>query len=275
MGSTYFLCQETFTEMFFSSENHGIYGQMAVQAKQGLSQLDKKIIGILLIAILAIVLTASISYYIYSQPNQTQNVPSPTPTQTPEPTPTPSPSEEPTEPASIPKPSVPEFTVEFFDSSYDVPTTYSTDPYTGETVTHEGYHVESRTIEVKIKNEPFVSYWIQNSSSGANWSINFYYNIRIKGHFSEDWNELYNPEGYIHQDSGAEYTVRTYDSGESVYAIDTGSKRIEFPANAQVDFQVEALIGYTHRVIMGPMYVPWVFTGEKSGWSETLTITLP
>ena len=36
----------------------------------------------------------------------------------------------------IPKPSVPEFTVALVDTSYDVPTTYSTDPYTGKQLTH-------------------------------------------------------------------------------------------------------------------------------------------
>lgn len=56
--------------------------------------------------------------------------------------------------SSITKPSVPEFTVKLVDSSYDVPTTYSIDPYTGQNVTHAGSHVESRTLDVKIKNQP-------------------------------------------------------------------------------------------------------------------------
>ena len=44
-------------------------------------------------------------------------------------------------------------------------------------------------------------------------------------------------------------------------------------------FQVEAMIGYVHRVYnpdatsMLTMY-PWRFTGETSGWSETQTVTL-
>jgi hypothetical protein len=50
---------------------------------------------------------------------------------------------------SIPKPSVPEFTLVLVDSSYDVPTTYSIDPYTGDNVTHNGYHVEDK----KNRNE--------------------------------------------------------------------------------------------------------------------------
>jgi hypothetical protein len=35
------------------------------------------------------------------------------------------------------------------------------------------------------------------------------------------------------------------------------------------------LIGYSHRVVEGPGFVPWRFTGETSGWSETRTITIP
>jgi hypothetical protein len=125
-----------------------------------------KIAAILLVAILSIVSVASLSYYVFSQPSQTQSNPSPTPT------PTPSPSETPAASASIPEPSVPEFTVELLDTSLDVPTTYSTDPYTGDPVTHEGYHVARRTIEVRIKNQPFTD------GDGRN---KFYYNIRIKG----------------------------------------------------------------------------------------------
>jgi len=76
-----------------------------VQTKQGLSQLDKKIIGTLLIAVILIVLTASLSYFLLGQPNQTQNNPSPSPTPSPQPTqspaatPTPKPTGE--EPADL------------------------------------------------------------------------------------------------------------------------------------------------------------------------------
>ena len=59
---------------------------------------------------------------------------------------------------SIPTPSVPEFSLRFVDASYDVPTTYTIDDYTGQNITHPGYHVENRTIEVRIKNQPFTSY---------------------------------------------------------------------------------------------------------------------
>ena len=68
--------------------------------------------------------------------------------------------------ASTPKPSVPEFTLKYVDHSYDVPPTYSTDPYTGKTVmTQAGYHVENKSIEVTIKNQPFTNY---KDASGNN-----------------------------------------------------------------------------------------------------------
>jgi hypothetical protein len=64
--------------------------------------------------------------------------------------------------AGASKPSVPEFTLKFIDTSYDVPstTTTTTDPYTGKqtVTTHDGYHVQNGTIDVKIKNQPFTPY---------------------------------------------------------------------------------------------------------------------
>jgi hypothetical protein len=147
---------------------------------------------------------------------------------------------------SIPQPSVPEFTVEFVNG----------------------------TIEVKIKNQPFVSYY----DTSIGWNIDFHYNIRIKGDFSEDWTELYLIEE-VPTHSSSEYTMLSYALvGENTYIL--GNKMIEFPSGAQIDFQVEAMIGYVHRVYNPnatshlEMY-PYVFTGEKSGWSETQTITLP
>jgi hypothetical protein len=176
--------------------------------------------------------------------------------------------------AAMPKPSVPEFTVKLIDSSYDVPTTYSIDPYTGENVTHPGHRVENRTIAVTIKNQPFVPFY--DVSSG--WNISFYYGVRVKGHYVENWTELYLVEDVPTQ-SYSEYTVLSYAlSGEDTYIL--GDKMMEFPPGAQVDFQVEAMIGYVHRVFNPnatnqlEMY-PYYFTGETSGWSETRTITIP
>ena len=52
-------------------------------------------------------------------------------------------------------PSTPEFTVKYVDLSYYVPPTYGKDQYTGKTVmTQEGEHIDNRTVEFTIKNQP-------------------------------------------------------------------------------------------------------------------------
>jgi len=172
---------------------------------------------------------------------------------------------------SIPKPSVPEFTLKPADHSYDVPTTYSIDPYTGENVTYPGYHVKRVTLDMTIKNQPFVPYY--DAESG--WNISFYYNIRIKGYYSGDWIELYRPsDGYPTQ-SDSEYTVISLGTlGENGLHLETNAKSIDVPSGGKVDFQVEAMIGYVHRVVEGSM-APWYFTGETSGWSNTQTLAIP
>ena len=171
---------------------------------------------------------------------------------------------------SITKPSVPEFRLVLVDSSYDVPTTYSIDPYTGENVTHNGYHVEDKKIGMEIKNQPFTSY--HDDSLGQ--TIGFYYNIRFKGHFEKDWRELYRAsDGYPHQWSDSDYTVLTFLS-ETGKTIGSYGFSKTFPDDAQLDYQVEAIIGYVHRDA-SYAFAPWVFTGEKSGWTETLTLTVP
>jgi hypothetical protein len=55
---------------------------------------------------------------------------------------------------------------------------------------------------------------------------------------------------------------------------------IDVPSGGQVDFQVEAMIGYVYRSYdpnaTDPFGMfPWVFAGETSGWSSTQTVTIP
>ncbi|XHH09533.1 MAG: hypothetical protein ACFCUE_02585 [Candidatus Bathyarchaeia archaeon] len=166
-------------------------------------------------------------------------------------------------------PSVPEFSAAFIDASYDVPTTYSTDPYTGETVTHQGYHVQNRTLEVTIKNQPFTAY----EENGQ--IINFYLNIRIKGAHTKEWINIYSPDrGYLTQ-SNSEYTKVAYSLDDNEFPFWDN-----IPEGGTVDFQVEALVGSVHRSYNPnateqlDMY-PYVFTGKTSGWSNTHTVTVP
>jgi hypothetical protein len=167
---------------------------------------------------------------------------------------------------SITKPSVPEFTVKLVEHPYDVPTTYSIDKYTGENVTHLGYHIENKTIEISIKNQPSV--W------GENYTL--YYNVRVKGHFEKNWTEL---QSYSAQ-SDSKYTVL--------------SLPVYYPPKAQVDFQVEAIIvhSYENRVFsddwlaqhplaevmqsgLEDIYEREFEIVGTSGWSETQTVTIP
>ena len=180
---------------------------------------------------------------------------------------------------SIPKPAVPEFTVKLVDSSYDEPTTNSTNPYTGEKVTHLGYRVESRTIEIKIKNQPFTPFVVEEAT--ANWTVGLQYIIRWKGTFGQGWHEIYydNPmDGFTGFSANleSEYTVISFKGN---YSSSDGLKLIyqglytTFPPDTQVDFQVKALIGYVSRYPV-PFTSGWTFTGEESGWSNTQTLSI-
>jgi hypothetical protein len=165
---------------------------------------------------------------------------------------------------TIPKPSVPQFTAKFADLSYDTPTTTSTNPYTGQTITNQGHHVENRTIQITIKNQPFTSY-IQNGEN-----ISFYLNVRVKGHYEENWITIYHADNHYTSESSTDYTTLTY-------SLDPNAPpwlNNNLPLGGQLDFQVEALIGSIHRDF-SQLMAPWVFDGKESGWSNTQTITIP
>jgi hypothetical protein len=136
---------------------------------------------------------------------------------------------------TVAKPSVPDFTVNMVDRSYEVPLTYvtSTNPFTGEqeNSTQGGYHVENKTVDVIIHNQPFTP----TNISGSNTQL--FYVIRWKGHF-ENWSEstvgsddfyyYLNNVGTNASDSG--YTVKTY----------LLSSFGNVPSNGKIDFQVKA-----------------------------------
>lgn len=166
--------------------------------------------------------------------------------------------------SGVTKPSVPEFTVKLVACPYDVPSTTTTkiDPYTGKetVITTPGYRVENRSIEVAIKNQPFTPY---TDADGK--EINLYYNVRVKGHFGEDWEELYplyKASSNHPVQSSSEYTVLSLSAN--------------YPDGAQVDFQVEAILGYYYDAMAGrptvPLYV--LASADSSGWSSTQTLTI-
>ncbi len=194
---------------------------------------------------------------------------------------------------SIPKPSVPTFTLSFVNNSYYVPPTYGISPYTGQNVvTKAGYELENLSIVLTIKNQPY-------SYSFINTVYNLYYDIRTKGYFGGNWTELYPVvEGLSEpiyrglnvgfsqfltdnspQESNSEYTMVSFSVGANGYYLFTA-----LPANAQVDFQVQALVGHNSTAYsaidpfapeVGTQPVPSVAFDVSSGWSGTQTVTIP
>lgn len=155
---------------------------------------------------------------------------------------------------SIPKPSVPEFNLELIVSPPES-------------------HFVNQTIELTITNQPLTHYY--ETSSG--WNTTFYYNVQIKTNqhnWSANWSTLYTIDE-LPRPSKNNYTVLSYPSGqpqaENLYSL--GDRLLDLPPGSQIEFQVDAMIGYIHRDVR-PL-APYLFTGEESGWSNTQTITIP
>jgi hypothetical protein len=173
-------------------------------------------------------------------------------------------------------PSVPEFTVRYVDLSYDIPTTYEIDQFTGKNVTkQEGYHVDKRSIVFKIKNQPFISY---NDASGN--EIGLYYNFRFKGHFGGEWRHYpFSESGQGTRRYSAMFYVLTYESpklaaSNSEFTNITLSipflYGIDNPKSGSIDFQVQTLVG--HIDYAGDGF--YKFEGQRSDWSNTQTMTI-
>lgn len=169
---------------------------------------------------------------------------------------------------SVSPPSVPEFTLEYVDNSYDVPPTYGIDQYTGKSIiTEEGYHVDNRTIEFTIKNQPFTSYV---DASGNN--IKLYYNFRFKGPYGNEWS--YYPDTSHSYGLYTGFFPDTSASNSDYTIITVNLRSLGIPIGSQVQFQVQAIIGYIHRSYTGMLAGDFYgFTGERSDWSETKTLT--
>jgi hypothetical protein len=163
---------------------------------------------------------------------------------------------------SIPKPSIPQFTVKYADHSYYVPSTYATDQSTGKNVTINGYYVANVSFELTITNQTFSPYKDANGHS-----YNLYFNIRAKLH-SEDSFSIVN--GGVE----ASKTTEPLDPGaqETVDFEFTRNLPASVASNdLAVDIQAQSQIGYYELTQTGQN----VFVGETSGWSPTQTIIIP
>jgi hypothetical protein len=155
-------------------------------------------------------------------------------------------------------PSVPEFSVKLADYSYDVlpSSTTTIDPYTGkETTTNTiGYRVDDFRLEITIKNQPFTPY-----TNAEGYACNLYYTIQLKGHFEENW-----------QTTATEIVQTT-----SQYTVVTRPK--SYADGSQLDFRVQAAIGYVIKEGRIPPAPPWTyFVAETIGeWSEVQKFIVP
>lgn len=113
---------------------------------------------------------------------------------------------------------------------------------------------------------PFTPFEMKDANNNTI-QAGFYYIIRYKPHFSaeSDWENIFGYYQFLNRSLEAETVYRinmtTYYDGR----IEVPSWSRIIPANAELDFQVQALIG-------GPNDA-WDFTGQKSDWSNTQTIT--
>jgi len=169
------------------------------------------------------------------------------------------------------KPSVPQFTVELFDYSYDVPTSTSTDSYTGVTTTDPSYRVDNRSIAVTIKNQPFISY-----TNKEGYECKLYYNVQVKGHFGDDteWQAFFYSSGQGFY--GGDYRYAGFAQSNSGYT--TVSSIIQYPAGSLLDFRVEAFTGYWVAPTMGDhvigMHSEKLVRDMSSSYSRAQTVTL-
>jgi hypothetical protein len=173
---------------------------------------------------------------------------------------------EPSNAQSIPKPSVPQFTLRFVNNSYFIPEVphYEVDPYTGQQKylgMQGGYLVKNNTIEITIKSQPF-------PSSVNDTALQLYYNIRAKGAYEQSWGNLnlrsddQIDTNYLPTQQNSEYTI------------------IPIPANTYtpggtVQFQVRAILGgfFSYQSELYPYWGSY-FSYEASDWSGTQSITI-
>lgn len=165
---------------------------------------------------------------------------------------------------TMPKPSVPEFTLSLVGPSYVVPTTYHLDQTTGQIVADIGYTNQYSAVVITIKNQPY------DTTYGS-----LYYNVRLKNHgWNDSW--LYPLDQLFYMSNT--YPIQSTDSDYTNITLTIQSNSLL--VGAQNDIQVEAMLGNIGRhqeysdtgQYLG---APYVFNGQSSDWSSTQTISIP
>ena len=161
-----------------------------------------------------------------------------------------------TQAQSIPKPSVPQFTVGFEGPSFLSNTTYQLDPNSGQVVANLGFTNQYTSIVLTIKNQPF------DSSNGK-----LYYGIQVKNqNTGNQWQNVTYDGPYPEQTSDSDTTILRLNI--------QGQWSLSSIADSKTDIRVQAMLGnfyYGHVNILGG----WMFSGQVSDWSGAQTAEVP
>ena len=169
---------------------------------------------------------------------------------------------------SVPTPSVPQFTVQLVSNPYLIPQTNVTDPYTGQVTIYPSHIDENKSIVVTVKNQQFTS----TQLSDGNWT-GLFYDLRWEPHFIQnDW--TYYPVIPANVPN-SEYVIAS-QSDYTVIPIPTSWLPATYSNGTQIDFQVQALIGYDEPIYASGSTVAgsagYLFTGQSSDWSPSQTL---
>ena len=189
---------------------------------------------------------------------------------------------------NIPKPSVPQFTVNVVNAS-EVPANYWVNPVMNQNMAVLSVYNSTYVIELRIKNQHFSSYIYNDGTSNQN--ISLFYNVRMKEPFAQNWTVFYDAGLRFPYASNSEYSVLLFPIAE--VPVGGGNNTIvpvileyywlaqEYGATGpvtsggQVDFQVEAMIGFVSSLSVTTPFNTEHFVGEISDWSSTQGITIP
>jgi hypothetical protein len=159
---------------------------------------------------------------------------------------------------SIPKPSIPEFTLRLVDNSY----------YLSPTPAYPSGEVQNIKIEIIIRNQQFTPFY---STETRNQMINLYYYISYKEHYEATW--TYYPSDIFSRNSHEATNVQQSNSDYTVVSFKAPTE------GGQMDFRVQAQAGYYDEkvefiAVPGAPFSVYSFVGEVSGWTATQTISI-
>jgi hypothetical protein len=165
--------------------------------------------------------------------------------------------------------SAPYYTVKVIDGTSTTPDSYSTDPYTGQTITKTGTTYQTRNITFTIQNAPQVNYYL----------------LEYKGHYANDspWTPVYawGLNVTARAASGAQTVITISSSNPPQYSVADplywGDWAFTLTSGSKLDFRLEAISGVeTADPLYGYSANHPRISGDTSPWSvQTIQIGEP